>query len=237
MPQFMVMIHEDEASEAARSPAEIGALLEGHAAYEQMLRGASAYVDGESLRPSAEGRRVSRRGGELRVEEGPFAGKALGGYYLLEAGTLDAAVALAQRCPVSPGTELDVRPVMKGRLAPGKASQQGQVLAFAVLGSAPSEEGWIEVMDRIDESARDSPPDERALGGVRLEAPGRGRRLASAAPGGRRAIFDGPFLESKEVIGGLFWRRMASLDEAVQWVGEKAFLQHGAVEIRALWRR
>jgi hypothetical protein len=233
MSEFMVMMHENDA-QAGLSPAETEALLDGHAVYEAKLRAASAYLDGERLRPSAEGKRVSRRDGQPRVEAGPFADKALTGYCVLEAASLAAAVELAQECPLGPGGELDVRPIMKGKIAPDKTSQQGRVFAFAVLGNAPNEQGWIEVMDRIDASTGDPFPVGRFLGGVRLEAPGRGRQVASN--GGRRAVFDGPFLESKEVIGGLFFMRMVSLDEAVEWASQTAFLQHGALEIRELWR-
>jgi hypothetical protein len=123
---------------------------------------------------------------------------------------------------------------MKGRHQPDKTSQQGRVFGYAVLGNASNEQGWIDVMDRIDESTQGGFPDDRFLGGVRLEAPGRGRRVASV--GGRRAVFDGPFLESKEVIGGLFFMRMASLEEAVDSASRTAFVRHGALEIRELWR-
>ena len=41
MSQFMVMIHDSETAEAALTPSETKALLEGHAAYEQKLRAAS----------------------------------------------------------------------------------------------------------------------------------------------------------------------------------------------------
>ena len=234
MPQYMVMIHADEAAEAALPPSQTKALLEGHAAYERRLRAASVYLEGERLRPSAEGKRVREREGQPLVEAGPFAEKALSAYYVLEAQSLDAAVELAQQCPVPPGAELDVRPLMRGSLAPDKTSQRGRVFAFTVLGSATNEQGWIEVMDRIDQSTRQHLPAARFLGGVRLEAPGRGRRVTST--GGRRAVFDGPFLESKEVIGGLFFVPMASLDEAVQWASQTAFVKHGALEIRELWR-
>jgi hypothetical protein len=165
---------------------------------------------------------------------GPFSEQVLSGYYVLEAEGLDAALELARECPLAPGAELDVRPLMKGRHEPDKTSRQGRVFAYAVLGSAPSEQGWIDVMDRFDESTRDRFPEERFLGGVRLQEPRRGRRVA--AVGGRRAVFDGPFLESKEVIGGLFFMRMGSLEEAVGWAGGSDFVEHGAVEIRELWR-
>jgi len=245
MSQFMVMIHESEAAEAALGAAETRALLEARAAYEQSLRLAASHCDGEHFRPSAEGRRVRRRDGQLQIDVGPFEEKAFGAYYIVEAPSLDAAVALAQDCPVAPDAEIDVRPLMRGEISPDKASQQGRVFAFAVLGNALSEQGWTDVMDRIEQLGREGRarggydevpgfPDARRLGGVRLEAPGRGRRVANT--GGRRAIFDGPFLESKEVIGGLFFMHMASLEAAVRWASEKQFIQYGATEIRELWR-
>jgi len=234
MPQFMVMIMENEAEERKLAPPAIKALVEGHSAYERKLRAISAYVDGERLRPSSEGRRVTRRDGQPRIDPGPFGDKVLSAYYVLETEGLDAAVKLAEECPMSPGAEFDVRPLMKGRHQPDKTSQKGRVFAFAVLGNAPSEQGWIAIMDRIDESTRDGFPAGRSRGGLRLEEPGRGRRVATA--GGRRAVFDGPFLESKEVIGGLFFLWMESLDEAVDWASRSEFVKHGALEIRELWR-
>lgn len=69
--------------------------MEGHSDYERKLRTASAYKDGERLRPSAEGKRVSVRDGQARVLAGPFGDAALGGYYVLSAESLDAAVELA----------------------------------------------------------------------------------------------------------------------------------------------
>jgi hypothetical protein len=188
---------------------------------------------------------VRRRDGQVQVDTGPFEEKAFGAYYIVEAEGLDAAVALAQGCPVSPNAELDVRPLMRGNLSPDKASQQGRVFAFAVLGNSPSEQGWTDLMNRIEATTLEARakggydeipgfPAARRLGGVRLEAPGRGRRVVNT--GGRRAVFDGPFLESKEVIGGLFFMHMASLEAAVQWASDKPFLQYGGTEIRELWR-
>jgi hypothetical protein len=235
MPEFMVLIHENEAAGAALAPGETRDLLEQQAAYEQQLRAEAAFVDAERLRPSAEGRRVSRdEAGEARVEPGPFRGPALEAYYVLKAGDLDAAVELAAQCPLPPEAHVEVRPVMSGEFEPDKTSQKGRLFAFAVLGTAPNERSWIDVMDRIDERTRGLFPEHQFRGGARLEAPSRGRQLSSA--GGRRAVFDGPFLESKEVIGGVFFMRMASLDEAVEWASTSAFVEHGTLEIRELWR-
>ena len=234
MPEFLVLIHESEKAGERLSPREMRALLERQAAYEQKLRAAAAYVDGERFRPSAEGRRVSLGEGGPRVEAGPFSEPTLGGYYVVRASALEGAVELAAECPTPPGAEVEVRPVMKGYFEPDKTSHNGHVFAFAVLGSAADERSWVEVMDRIDECTHDRFPDDPFRGGVRLEAPSRGRRIGSS--GGRRAIFDGPFLEGKEVIGGIFFLRLASLEQALEWANGTAFVEHGALEIRELWR-
>ena len=235
MPEFMMLIHENQAASASLAPGETRLLLEQQASYARQLQASASFVDGERLRPSAEGRRVSRdAGGGCRIESGPFSEPTLEAYYVLRAADLDAALELAVQCPIAPGAELEVRPVMSGQFEPEKTSQKGRVFAFAVLGAAPNERSWIDVMDRIDERTRDHFPEHQFRGGARLEAPSRGRHVGSAA--GRRAVFDGPFLESKEVIGGLFFMRMGSLDEAVEWASGSAFVEHGALEIRELWR-
>ncbi len=234
MPDFMILIHEDERAQAEIAPAETKRLIEAHTAYVESLKEAGAYRDGERLRPSAEGRRVQSRAGRIDVVPGPFAAedRALAGYYHVEADDLAAAVSLAGACPMAPGDTLDVRPVMKRELCGDKTSARGKTFAFVVLGSAADERAWVEVMDRIDADSQQ--PIEGFLGGARLEAPGRGQTIVSR--GGKRAVMDGPFLESKEIIGGLFFVRSASLDEAVAWAATTKFVVHGALEIRELWR-
>ncbi|MFO0682149.1 MAG: YciI family protein [Sandaracinus sp.] len=229
MPELMLMVVVDEPGEERLAPAEVRALVEGHTAWEKELREATILVDAERLRPSSEGVRVRGRG-DAQAQPGPFGAEALSAYAIVRAEGLDQALALARRLPVPPGAKIEVRPIMKRHTHPEKTSQPGRVFAFGVLGSAPSEEGWIEVMDRIDARTRNGFPGERWLGGVRLEAPRTGRRLASGT------IFDGPFLESKEVIGGLFFLRMQSMAEAVAWAAQTPFVDEGALEIREVWR-
>src|SRR5688500_12048152 len=113
MPEFMLLIRESEAAGAARAPGETRQLLERQAAYAQSLRASAAFVDGERLRPSAEARRVSRDDQQRpRIETGPFGGPTLEAYYVVQARDLEAALELATECPIPPGAELEVRPVM-----------------------------------------------------------------------------------------------------------------------------
>ena len=223
MGGYMLMLLEDENVHAAQSPAEIADLIARRARYAASL--GDKLRDTARLRPSREGKRVYA----TRVEDGPFA-PALAAYYWIEAASLDEAAALAKECPVLPSDEIDVRPLMKGQIKPGKDSKPGKIFACAVLGNALTEAAWLEAMDRIDNDTSTRFPADSALGGNRLQPPTTGKRVA------RRAVFDGPFLEAKEVIGGVFLMRMASIDEVVAWGQGSRFIAHGALEVREVWR-
>ena len=235
MTDYLLMTREDEDAHASQPPKAMSELIEKSAAYADELRRAGRLEDSGRLRPSKEGKRVRRQGDRLEVRDGPFAeeGKALGSYYWVHA-SFEEATELAAKAPVLQADEIDVRPLLKGMCSKDKEAKPGKIFACAVLGDARTEEAWVEVMDRIDEETRGRFPEASFLGGLRLEPPKSGRRIVTR--GERRATFDGPFLESKEVIGGLFFVRMTSIEEAVQWAAETPFVVHGALEIRELWR-
>jgi hypothetical protein len=233
---YLVMTLEDEHAHASQSPKAMSELIDKSAAFADELRRAGRLKDRGRFRPSKEGKRVRREGDRLEVRDGPFGeeGKALAGYYLVQAGTFDEATEISARAPVLPSDEIDVRPLMKGAVPADKEAKPGKIFACAVLGCTKTEQAWVEVMDRIDDETRGCFLEPSFLGGLRLEPPRSERRIVTR--GERRATFDGPFLESKEVIGGLFLVRMTSIDEAVRWAGETRFVVHGALEIRELWR-
>jgi hypothetical protein len=235
MAEYMLMVLEDEDAHASQSPKGMAELIEKRAAFIDGLRRGGQLRDSGRFRPSKEGKRVRRDGTRLEVRDGPFAetGKALGAYYWVKARSVDEAAALALNCPTLPSDDVELRPLMKGQIDEDKEAKPGKVFAFAVTGNTTTEEAWVKVMDRID-AETDHFPADGFLGGLRLEPPRAGRRVATR--GERRATFDGPFLESKEVIGGVFFIRMTSMDEAVRWAGETRFVVHGALEIREVWR-
>ena len=45
-----------------------------------------------------------------------------------------------------------------------------------------------------------------------------GKGAMVVAKGGRRTVVDGPFTETKELVGGFYVIEVASLDEAIAWV-------------------
>jgi hypothetical protein len=78
--------------------------------------------------------------------------------------------------------------------------------------------------------------EEMAAAGARIFAgglvpPSRARSLR-AQPGGKVLVTDGPYLETKEHVGGFWLLKCANMDEAVAW-GRKAVVACRApVEVR-----
>jgi hypothetical protein len=51
---------------------------------------------------------------------------------------------------------------------------------------------------------------------------------------GKRIVRDGPFIESKEVIGGFYVIDVADLDEALDWAAKIPNAHFGTVEVRPI---
>lgn len=52
---------------------------------------------------------------------------------------------------------------------------------------------------------------------------------------GKMLLTDGPFAETKEVLGGYYIIECASLDEAVEWAGKLPVAAHGSIEVRPIF--
>lgn len=84
-------------------------------AYTKDLIDAGAMRGGEELHPPATATTVRSRNGERLLHDGPYADtkEQLGGFYLIEAPDLDAALAWAHRCPAAQYGAVEVRPVVQ----------------------------------------------------------------------------------------------------------------------------
>ena len=108
---YMLLIHETVGQRAERSEAE------GHAVYERMLQYASSLKQRgvlrgvESLSSLDDSSRVKMRSGQAHVLDGPFAEakEMVGGFFLVDVPTREAAVALAQECPAAEWATVEVR--------------------------------------------------------------------------------------------------------------------------------
>jgi hypothetical protein len=69
--------------------------------------------------------------------------------------------------------------------------------------------------------------------GERLRPQAEATRLRSKA--GQPQLTDGPFAESKEVIGGFYLIDCASKAEAIEWASKLPLREDGFIEVRPVW--
>ena len=112
--QYILLIHDDEQVWAAMSEQERGAIHGEYMAYTQRLRESGALVGGDQLQPTATATTVRVRDGETLTTDGPFAEtkEQLGGYYVVEAESLDEALAWAAQIPSARIGTIEVRPLV-----------------------------------------------------------------------------------------------------------------------------
>src|SRR5215208_1003333 len=103
---------EDEMNDVP--PEEAQAQMKRWFDYTEELRSSGAFVAGEGLTPAASATTVRIGGdGERTTTDGPFAEtkEQVGGFYLVEAESLDEALEWAKKIPARSGG-IEVRPVM-----------------------------------------------------------------------------------------------------------------------------
>jgi hypothetical protein len=110
--QFALLIYGDESAEQAMPAEGLKQMMDGYRSFGE--RNASAILGGDALRPTSTATTVRVREGERMLTDGPFAEtrEQLGGYYLVEAKDLNAALAIAARIPGAKTGSIEVRPVM-----------------------------------------------------------------------------------------------------------------------------
>jgi hypothetical protein len=114
VPQYMLLIFADPEQGPAQGTPEADAQHQAWFTYTEGLRASGAFVSGEALQPPTTATTVAVRNGDRVVTDGPFADTKewLGGYYVIEADDLDAALDHAAGMPnIGYGT-IEVRPVM-----------------------------------------------------------------------------------------------------------------------------
>lgn len=115
--QYMLLLHHNDAPFVAASPDEQEKMSAPYMAYNEALIKAGAMVSGERLRPANAATVVRVREDKTEVLDGPFADtkEQLGGFYIIEAPDLDAAIGWAARCPSASFGTVEVRPIWPTR--------------------------------------------------------------------------------------------------------------------------
>ena len=113
--RVMVMIKANQDTEAGVMPSE--ELLRDMGAFNEELVKAGVMLDGEGLKPSADGKRVRFSGDKRSVVDGPFAEtkELIAGYWIWKVRSMDEAIEWVKRCPNPTGadSEIEIRPIFE----------------------------------------------------------------------------------------------------------------------------
>jgi hypothetical protein len=185
------------------------------------LAKAGVLLAGEGLRASSQGVRLKFSAGTRTVIDGPFdRGNELpAAFSILRVSSLDEAVEWASRqAKVLGDGEVDIRPVTEpwdigiGSRPAEIATRRYMVLRKATAateaGEALTSEQRAELSQLIEETA---PPNAHLVTET-MRPSVRGRRYKNSQNG--VSVLDGPFTESKELIGGYVVVSAESLDAA-----------------------
>ena len=188
------------------------------------LAKAGVLLGGEGLRASSEGVRLRFSGGTRTVINGPFdRGDELpAGFSIVRVRSLEEAIEWASRqATVLGDVEIDIRPVTDPwdiGMAPKPANlttRRYMVLRKATAateaGVAPSSGQRAALSQLIEETTRTSVH----LVTESMRPSAKGRRYKNSRHG--ITVSDGPFSESKELIGGYVVVQVESLEDADRW--------------------
>ena len=111
--KYALLIYGSEADYAEPGTPESNEIFEAYAKFTQEITTEGINLGGEALESVDTATTVRVRDGETITTDGPFAEtkEQLGGFYLIEAEDLDAAISIAARLPGSWVGSVEVRPV------------------------------------------------------------------------------------------------------------------------------
>jgi hypothetical protein len=113
--RYLLLLYGEPVRPETLTPEQWQSVMEAHTTFHRELTEAGALVDTSPLAPPAEARTIRLRRGERMVVDGPFAEtkEVLGGYYLIEAESLAAAVQWAGRLRHDADGSIEVRPLLQ----------------------------------------------------------------------------------------------------------------------------
>ena len=111
--QYLLMIYQNEVEYAKMDAAASQNMLAEYQAFTQGIIQSGNFKAGDRLQPTTTATTVRVRDGKMLTTDGPFAEtrEQLGGYYLIEAKDLNAAIEIAARVPSARIGSIEVRPI------------------------------------------------------------------------------------------------------------------------------
>ncbi|MEZ0310963.1 MAG: YciI family protein [Myxococcota bacterium] len=232
--RYIMMHKNDPRSEAGEPPdmklvEEMGAFIGGFAKQGKL-------VDGAGLLGSKARTRMTFRNGQATVKHGPYRGETElpAAMLVLKVQTRDEAVRWAERYGKILGD---------GEIELGKVTEPWDLGVMPAPPNPPLQIMLIEKADKESETGGRSPQKKAALTRLKTEMTEAGvfvkaLRIKSSAEG-KRLFFkdnnlrslDGPFAESKELIGGFAVLDLSGMDEAISLAKRYAEILGGTLEM------
>jgi hypothetical protein len=178
------------------------------------------------------------------ITDGPYleTKEHVGGFWILEVADMDEALAWARKAVVACRAPVEVRSFFRSD-------------PTGLLARRPLKEGMTQYLatiflpDNFDPSAQDKEMEsdidaltkEMEASGVKEVfagglSPASDAKSLRAQPDGKVLITDGPYLETKEHIGGLSIGEAADMDEALKWARMGAVVCRASGEVRPFFR-
>lgn len=232
--RFMIMHKNDPKTEAGEPPPmelvqEMGAFIGEYAA-------SGRFLDGAGLGASNTRTRLVFRNGQCTAKRGPYRGEheLPAATLLLKVRTREEALGWAERYGKILGD---------GELELGKVNEPWDIGLMPPPENPPLQMLLIEKADKDTEAGGRSPQQKAALSRLKTEMTKAGVLVRSLklqpSARGKRLVFtnndlrviDGPFAESRELIGGFAVMELSGMDEAVEMCRRYAKILGGTLEI------
>src|SRR5437764_15119976 len=232
--RFMIMHKNDPHTEAGHPPPMELVTKMGAFVGEQAKVG--RFVDGAGLGASKTRTRLVFRDGRSTVRHGPYRGEheLPAATLLLKVRTRDEAIGWAERYGKILGD---------GELEVGKVNEPWDIGLAPAPENPPLQMLLIEKADAASEGSGRSPQQKAALSRLKTEMTDAGVLVRSIplqpSAKGKRLTFknndlrvvDGPFVESKELIGGFSILDLSGMDEAIALSRRYAQILGGTLEL------
>lgn len=192
---------------------------------------------GNGLQGRETAKTVRVRDGQTLITDGPFADtkEFIGGLDIIEAESLDEAIEVAAKHPVSWYFSIEVRPFRhEVKLPQGWTYEQVRFLLMPCLDGIPEP---AEVEEQLGRDLRAWAEKVTASGEVMFRAAlaPAGSATTVRVRDGETLLSDGPFVETKEYVAGIDILSCATLDEAIEVAATHPLARFHMVEVRPFW--
>jgi hypothetical protein len=232
--RFMIMHTNDPTTEAGKLPPQelvekMGALIGEYAS-------TGRFIDGAGLSGSKTRTRLVFRNGQCTAKRGPYGGEheLPAATLVLKVGTREEAIGWAERYGKILGD---------GEIELGKVNEPWDIGIMPAPENPPLQFLLIEKADRDTEAGGRSPQQKAAISRLKTEMAKAGVLVSSIdlqpSSNGKRLAFtnnqmrviDGPFAESKELLGGFAVMELSGFDEVIAMSQRYAEILGGTLEI------